>query len=127
MAPCVLLSPFVVGQALLLLAPFSSVKEIAGGIVGDTLANVFNLNHWNNLVSERRVALRCGASVLEHDTPHSSPESDYPTIFTASVLFCDSPLVPDSNVDPSACFYEKNSFKHKDMEGPLWPINIIRF
>ena len=38
-------------QALLLLAPFTGVQEIAGSIVGDTLAGIFNLNQWNNRVS----------------------------------------------------------------------------
>ena len=35
----------------MLLAPFTGVQEIAGSIVGDTLAAMFNLNQWNNRVS----------------------------------------------------------------------------
>lgn len=48
---CVLVRGFRIGQALLLLAPFTGVQEIAGSIVGDTLAAMFNLNQWNNRVS----------------------------------------------------------------------------
>lgn len=38
-------------QALFLLAPFTGVGDIAGSIVGETLASMFNLNQWNNVVS----------------------------------------------------------------------------
>lgn len=44
-------------QALVLLAAFTSVREIAGGIVGETLASVFNLCQWNNRVSSSVVWL----------------------------------------------------------------------
>lgn len=37
-------------QALFLLAPFTGVADIAGSIVGDTLASMFSLNQWDNKV-----------------------------------------------------------------------------
>eukprot|EP00903_Cladosiphon_okamuranus_P011539 g10864.t1 len=49
--------------ALFLLAPFTGVADIAGSIVGDTLASMFSLNQWDN---KKEVAATSSPTLVLH-------------------------------------------------------------